>query len=341
MTDSSFQRHSIDLAEPGKIIAAVPNLFGYQPVNSLVVIAPDIEAEDSTHLALRVDLPAPDDHSDLGGTLAKALAARYVENAVLIVIDGTDAGHHVLPHRELVSRCERRFADGGVRISHQLWASATHPGAGWRCYQHPDGGGAVPDVDTTTLTSQTVADARVRPRREDIAATLAPVDEDTLARRAALIPATHRRLSTDAPHKLHLLDQAIEAAAEGILPETDQAIITLTIALTDRLVLDACMWWPDSVHTEAAERLWAELTRTAPAPHRAEPACLLAVSTYQRGDGVLTAIALDIAEAADPQHSLATLLRKALNLAVHPDHLQRAGRRGRALARLEISGAQL
>ena len=57
---------------------------------------------------------------------------------------------------------------------------------------------------------------------------------------------------------------------------------------------------------------------------RAEPASLLAFYTYLRGDGVLTGIALEQAEKADPGHRLTVLLRESLQSGLPPRHLLKA-----------------
>ncbi|HWR46990.1 MAG TPA: DUF4192 family protein, partial [Pseudonocardiaceae bacterium] len=62
--------------------------------------------------------------------------------------------------------------------------------------------------------------------------------------------------------------------------------------------------------------------RATPAPERAEPAALLALSAYVRGDGALAGVALDAALHACPQHSLSGLLRAALDAGLPPELLR-------------------
>lgn len=96
------------------------------------------------------------------------------------------------------------------------------------------------------------------------------------------------------------------------------------------------VWQPDPMLAEAAERLWTVLVRGAPAPGRAEPASLLAFSAYQRGDGVLTGVALDNAEAADPEHRLTGMLRSLLALALPPDRIRHTAHSTRLSVRERI-----
>jgi hypothetical protein len=72
-----------------------------------------------------------------------------------------------------------------------------------------------------------------------------------------------------------------------------------------------------------AQRLWTILTRATPPPWRAEPACLLAVTAYVRGNGALAGMAVDIALDADPDHGTANLLNQALQLGMPPKQLRK------------------
>ena len=67
------------------------------------------------------------------------------------------------------------------------------------------------------------------------------------------------------------------------MPDTE--IVALARALAVPEVRDASLGFAAGARSRQAEHLWLELTRSCPAPERAEPACLLAFYAYQRGDG--------------------------------------------------------
>jgi hypothetical protein len=71
-------------------------------------------------------------------------------------------------------------------------------------------------------------------------------------------------------------------------------------------------------HREAHLRLWADIVRRASGPWLPAPASLLAFTAWQSGDGTLANVALDRALAADPDYSMARLLRDILAAGVPP-----------------------
>lgn len=316
----------IVLTDPAQLIGGVPHLLGFHPVNSLVVIALGVEHEDTVYMALRADLPQPEDYPGLANHLLIPLAARSVTSTVLIVVGGTDTAHpEVLPHAGLLAECARRFTDVGVSVHHRLWTATTDAGATWRCYDDAGCAGFVPDPATNVLaTAHVVDNLRVHRRREDIAASLQPVGEDILARRADLLAAATDLPQKDVHSQINLVRTAITRATDGVLPESDDEIVALLIALCDHRVRDISIWQPEPVRAQAAEHLWTVLARNAPAPERAEPACLIAFSAYQRGDGVLAGVALECAADADPEHHLTEYLRGALTLAIPPARMRHA-----------------
>src|SRR5262249_41157641 len=97
-------------------------------------------------------------------------------------------------------------------------------------------------------------------------------------------------------------------------------------ALCDHRVRDACLPWCSGPGAAAAERLWLALVRATPAPERAEPAALLALTGYLRRDGAPASVALEAALDACPHHSLSGLLRAALDGGLSPELLREVAR---------------
>ena len=334
--------HAITLDTPGNLIAAIPHMLGFYPADSLVAVGMDRGETPTAGLVMRVDLPCPaerlTDLAELVTELHNASAA-----AVALVVVGargdTPDGH--LPHRDLIAACEKSLSDSEIPIVHQVWTPVIAAGAQWRCYENADCSGHVPDPTSTALAAASAASGLVTyDRREELTARLNPVDDDTLARRADLLAAFSRNAEPgggDPALRLRLVDQAVDGAVEGVLPETDEDIAALAFALSDHAIRDACMSYSDPKRALAAEELWIALVRGTPAPERAEPACLLAFCAYLRGDGTQAGIALEQAESADPGHRLADLARNALWTGLPPQRMHKVAATATAHARRAVA----
>lgn len=161
--------------------------------------------------------------------------------------------------------------------------------------------------------------------RQERAALLAPDPQDLLARRAALLAsraAQHQPHRADHYLRYSVLDQAIRAAHDGVLPRSDEDIVRLVLALRDHVARDACLEQASDELRDGAVQLWRFLVRATPGPDRAEPAVLLAVYECLRGDGVAAGMALEHARAADPRHRLTELITDCLACGLPPAQLQ-------------------
>src|SRR5207302_9893872 len=92
----------------------------------------------------------------------------------------------------------------------------------------------------------------------------------------------------------------------------------LARVLTRLRVRDDAWARMDPAHHDAHRRLWADLIRRAQPGYAAAPACLLAVTAWQAGEGALANIALDRALADTPGYSMALLLRDLLDAGAPP-----------------------
>ncbi|HJP76698.1 MAG TPA: DUF4192 domain-containing protein [Pseudonocardiaceae bacterium] len=323
---------NIRITESADLLAAVPHLLGFHPVDSLVVIGMHGREPMSIGLTLRVDLPPPQHYDLLAGQLAMPLAERKTDGVILVIIGGgRDEPTTDPPGRPLMAYLEAAFADAGIAVVHRLWTPRIAEGAHWRCYDDIDCGGVLPDPTATPLAAAAVvAGAVTMPNREAVVATLAPEDRNTLARRAKQLDARSRGSEPGDDsvergiERLTMIRAAIDSAIEAPPILGDEDVLDLMDALADHRVRDACLIQEDEEHRLGAERLWTALVRATPSPERAEPASLLAFYTYLRGDGVLTGIALEQAEKADPGHRLTVLLRESLQSGLPPRHLLKA-----------------
>ncbi|HEX5116277.1 MAG TPA: DUF4192 domain-containing protein [Pseudonocardiaceae bacterium] len=330
MDTNNVDHEHTTLGGPGELIGFVPGILGFHPADSLVVVIFGENDAATVDLMMRVDLPEPEQYEHVIDKLCGTLVWQQADAVVLIVVGGPDT----LSHRDLLIACESRFAETGIRTTHKLWTESTTAGARWHCYVESDCSGV---VTNTTPVDQVNG---VHPSRADLVATLTPDDDDALSRRAYLLAAAAGADKVDAATLLQIVDAAVDDATCGELPNSDHHIVALSMALCDHVVRDACIVQPDEAHHQAAEQLWAVLTRATPAPERAEPACLLALSAYQHGNGVLATIALECAEAADPGHRLAEQIRNALILGCPPARMRHAAEAAGRSSRDSLTGGQ-
>jgi hypothetical protein len=121
---------------------------------------------------------------------------------------------------------------------------------------------------------------------------------------------------------------AVTAAAARCRPGasrpalTDREVARVVWGLRDRDVRDRALELAMGADASAAEVLWTDCTRRAPAPLDAAPATLLAVSAWLRGDGAMANVALERALAGEPGYALARLLAQALAQCVSPSELR-------------------
>lgn len=334
----------IRLSDPSELIAAVPHLLGFHPRDSVVLLA--LHGK-SLGLTMRADLVAADQAPRLAEQLLPPIARQRPSGVALVVIGGAggpddgspdDGGPDGdLPHRVLVNALDDVLIGAGLPVVHAAWTTETTQGAPWRCYDDPLCTGTVADPATSPLAAATVAAGAVTfGSREELAQLLAGEDPAALQRRAALLDAA------DAEHPLsaRIVDQRLaqitelyRATAVGDPELSDGIVAEVASALCDHRVRDACLPWCMGSGALAAERLWLALVRATPAPERAEPAALLALTAYLRGDGALASVALEAALEACPHHSLSGLLRAALDGGVPPEVLRDVARDAAATLR--------
>jgi hypothetical protein len=342
----------VTITAPGDLVAALPYLLGFHPVDSLIVLGQRGTGTE-LGLALRVDLPPPPGRaSEVAEQLVVPLVQQSTGAVTLIAIghgDLTAGRDDDPPYRDVLDTFTAVFTEAGLPVAHRLWSPATAEGARWRCYDEPGCDGVTPDPASTPMAAAAVvAGAVTYQRREDIAATLTPDDDETLARRAVLLrrasettePGSESGSESGTEHwtrsaqRFATVLAAVSRAGCRLKVElTDEDVVALIGALSDRYVREACLRFDDLEDEAAAQRLWTALVRATPAPERADPACLLAITAYLRGNGVLAGLALDVAEKAHPGHVLAMLLRSALVTGMPPEQLEEVTIRAAKAAR--------
>jgi hypothetical protein len=347
----------IRLGDTGEVAAALPHLLGFRPTESVVLVSLRGPGGSRVGLTVRADLPPP----GAAPALARALAGKVVTDepqAVLlavvseapdVAVPPVGAGSPEpwpevwpeLPHRDAVHELVLALDAQDVPVREALLVR----GGRWWDYDcpyaccEPGAGTPVPGGASPLAAAAVAAGAVLAGDRAELAARIAhPEGPDAEAMAESMAEACLRagrehaaRLRARGPAEVtgaagDLLASAVAAcrpgpaAAGGRLP--DDRLAELLWALTVPDVRDLALGLALGEDAAAAEALWTECTRRAPAPLDGPPATLLAVSAWLRGDGATANVALERALAADPCARLPRLLADGLDACLPPAQLR-------------------
>jgi uncharacterized protein DUF4192 len=315
--------------DPGELIAAIPGLLTFHPADSVVLITYTGLRRLGLESVLRMDIPRPEHIADVAEQLLVVAMNHEAVLVDLVVLGGDGADPPArLPARELVERLADELDKADIGLSHAVWAPGVEAGRSWWCYEDPTCTGQIRDPRASPLTaSLTPAGAVTFGSRDELAALLTPDPDDVLAHRAELIAA---RAPTDVQDEFQFVKDTLDTITGRIHTDPhnpvpaldDPTIARLAAALSTPDIREACLAFTMTMRAPAAELLWTVLTRATPAPARADPASLLGVTCYLRGDGARAALALDAALAANPDHRLTHTLRHVLDNGLPPRHFR-------------------
>jgi hypothetical protein len=330
-------RIDVRLGDLGELAASIPHLLGFRPRESIVLVSLAGPGGGRVGLTVRADIP-PEEHAR---TLAEAVSRSVLTDRpggvlLAVVSEAPDVGGG-LPHRELVRRVVVALAAHAVPVPDVILVRDGR----WWSYDCPHsccapGAGTPLPSGVTELEVAAVATGVVVERdRDGLAARIAAPDPP--AREA--MAAACADIAVECADRI--LEEGWDAVAEqswtAILdalvrsrpgapvtraPLTDREVARLVWGLRDREVRDRALELALGPDAAAAEQLWTECTRRAPAPLDAAPATLLAVSAWLRGDGAMADVALGRALAGDPDYTLARLLAQALTACLPPAELR-------------------
>ena len=340
------QRFDVRISDPGEIAAALPSLLGFRPRESAVLISLTGDGGSRVGLTVRGDLPPPDGAATAAAVLSRSVRTDRPSAVLLAVVSeapdvpdlagrGRNGGASGLPHRGLVHEVVVALARDGVPVRVAMLVRRGR----WWSYDCPrpccaPGAGTALPAGVSALEAASVATGVVvEPDRSGLVRritgsggppreAMAVACEDVATECAARIV----EIGVDAVAEESWT--AVRAAVERCLPGaarpalTDREAARVLCGLRDRAVRDRALQLATGAGAPAAEILWTECTRRAPAPLRAAPATLLAVSAWLRGDGAMANVALSRALAAEPGYALARLLAQALAGCLPPAELR-------------------
>jgi len=335
---------TVRISGPGDIAAALPILIGFRPRESLVVVSLRAGKPQVFGLTARVDLPPPALRSRVVDGVVRSLATDGPAAVVVAVVSEDDDVRTApvrpgfadgvpvpeLPHRDVVREAVQAFARVGVPVREPLLVRRGR----WWSYDctrpccAPDAGTPLP-AGTSELAAATALTGQVvEGDRADLSRRIAPVGFLAAAGMAAACDEVGSAMAlrslvdgwdaVTAESGTLVEDAVATMGRPGAARLTDQQVARLAWGLRELEVRDGALSFALGPSASAAEVLWTELTRRAPAPLDAAPATLLAVSAWVRGDGAMANVALERALTSEPSYTLAGLLRTALDACIPP-----------------------
>ncbi|SDD55939.1 DUF4192 domain-containing protein [Actinokineospora iranica] len=303
---------TLSISTPEGLIAAVPNVLGFHPHESIVVIT--VTAEHSLGVTLRIPLDTdPDTILDALNSVTET----GIATAMVVVVGPGAAADHEPAYRTVRSALE----GNGVVVAAGLWAQATTGNQRWSSYDNPALHGTTSDSSATLLSAElAMRGLRVHDSIHELAALLAPEPADVLRARghqaAALAEDGH---TGDVNDLVRLVEQT---AADPAAPLT-MDLPRLALALTARDAPNVCATLVVEGHGRAVEHVMTLLARGLPDRFRACAAALAALAAYDNGNGAFARLCVEAALEADPAHMLAQLMNAVIASSFPPHELRK------------------
>lgn len=330
-------RPEFSLNRPAALIAAIPAVLGFVPEKSLVLVAVD---RGEMGAVMRVDLPKVLQYG--AEELVDVVDAARSDAVIAVIVDaeGADCPSCNDDYQGLCDELSDILGEYGMELIAGHVVDRIAAGGRWHCVDRCGAGGRIDNPESSPLTMAAVLDGRrlyaTRAELESVIAADESHEGSGIAQAVAELAAggaADRERDPDGSSRRAVGD-AITAAgriADGqVLTEAE--IASIAYGLTDLTVRDTLYGLAVGESADAAEALWATLSRRLPEPWRAEALTLLAFFAYARGDGPLAGVALERALRIDPTHRMAGMLDTALQSGMRPRQIRQLALTGYRLA---------
>ena len=311
------------LTSPHDLMAAVPFLLGYQPLDSIVMIT---LKDDAVGMAMRIDFPEDIDPDQIDSFISHL--ERENAQSVLLVAYVPD---HIFDSTPLLAAITEALELRSISLRESIIIQAGR----WRssiCSDLeccPPEGNPIPEFKESRIAAEQVAQGR-------------PLPFEGITSLIASIAGQETPISIlNELERLAPIDYALDAQPlqqEGVLAlnsflnkfpekldfsekvESDSYEIALVLMrLKDLQVRDYALGIVNSENIDRYWSAWRWLLTIAPKNFIAPVASIFAAISYERGDGVLAQRALDRAFADEKEYPLALLLRRVFTAGWPPE----------------------
>jgi hypothetical protein len=291
------------------VAGQVPGLLGFRPEMSVVVVG--AASSGRAVPTLRYDLPeSPQSAAEIAEHAASVLAASGADAATVICYGPAEAAIGA------AAAFRERLPLAGLQVTGMVRCADGFPVCRCLCGDPSCEASAPVPVLSPGF-------GRVLPDRAALAATLAPVTGPAAAAADREIQDAAARATVLTTREVfergyRAVSGAISAYRAGGQAISGRALAELAVPLSAVPMRDIAWAWMDPEFAADHQRLWTDVMRQVPPRYRAAPASLLAFTAWQQGNGALANIALDRALEAEPDYSMAQLLRQALDSGAPP-----------------------
>lgn len=297
--------HVVRVQSPDELLAAVPHLLGFNPEESVVLVAFSPERP-----VARVDLPRTAEERERRLEAVRAGMCRHTQpgDTMAVICFSEDRRSSELASRHLAAGLEREL---GVAVPLRLWATDE------RWVELTTGRAG----DRTQEAAIRIAAEAVRAGAPPPAASRTSLAASLVGDRApvvALLPYAHVIANQSPPlfESAWALERLEQFHADGNRL-TDVDATRMLVAIESISCRDAI--WDDMSQDNAASHvaMWTDLTRRAPDEVRAPAGSLLAFASWLQGDGARARCALEQVP-ADRPYSMAGIVASALQNGLSP-----------------------
>jgi hypothetical protein len=299
-----------ELTSPHDLLAAVPFMVGYHPVDSLVVMA---LRESRVAMAMRVDYPSQEAMEEISQRIVAHLLREQSSEAIIVGYLPAD-----LSDPDPLAYLKECISSRGILVKEAIEVRAGR----FRSSICPDfaccppEGNPLPPLSDSRITAEQVAAGNPLPfldldeLKSSIAAT--PVDRELVREIKKISEIDYEadgvnELQREGANALNKLLE--EFTSHGI--EVQKELIALVLVrLLDLQVRDYAMGMATPETTDLLWDMWRWILRIAPRGYVAPVSTIFATMTYERGEGALAQRALDRAFDDDPKYQMAKLLRR-------------------------------
>jgi hypothetical protein len=305
------------LTTPHDLLAAIPFLIGYHPIDSLVLVS---IKDESVGMAMRIDYPVREDEYFFDAMVAHC-SAEGADGALIVAYQALDQsdGDRVL------AQVTAALSRAGIAIYESILIAQGYFRS-LLCHDItccPVEGRPVPPLHSSRIAAESVVAGHPMPfatfatfaeLNDSVRANLLADEAPWLDRvkKSFVDPHCSRLNEYQRDGATAVIDLANDFLVNGI--SSDQDLIAHVIGrLSDIQVRDFALGSHDSESIDAYRTMWLHLLRSAPTGFIAPVATLAAAVAYESGDGALARAALARAFDDTPTYSLATLLQRVFS----------------------------